>query len=47
VAWRGTSVVIVDPAETILTTTVRTVGHEPGVVFPEPGFVAEVVYDER
>jgi hypothetical protein len=38
--------VIVDPAETILTTTVRTVGHEPGVAFPEPGFVAKVVYEE-
>ena len=47
VASRGTSVVIVDPAATILTTTVRTVGHEPGVVFPEPGFVARVVHEER
>ena len=30
-----------------LTTTVRTVGHEPGLVFPEPGFVARVVREER
>jgi hypothetical protein len=30
-----------------LTTTVRTVGQERSAVFPEPGFVANVVQEDR
>jgi hypothetical protein len=31
----------------MLKTTVRTVGHEPGVVFPGPRFIAKVLHEER